>query len=156
MAKKDSLTPPLPFSWNKEKAADLPIHIYTDGASRGNPGLAGIGVVIRLGDGTVIEEKRFLGEATNNTAEYEALIHALSILKDRRLYHPLKIHADSQLMVRQLNGRYKIKHPHLRKLAGKVHALLKLFPSHEIIYIPRRQNKRADKLANEAIDERNG
>ncbi len=155
MAKKAPLGPPLPFKTTEKKEGGTPpIRLFSDGASRGNPGLAGIGVVIELGDGTVLEGKRFLGKTTNNTAEYEALILGLTMLKERKLFYPLKIYSDSQLMVRQLIGQYKIKQPHLKKLAGKVHGLLKLFPSHEIIHIPRGENKRADKLANEAIDKR--
>ncbi len=150
-----AVTPSLPFKFGEKEKTVGPIQLNTDGASRGNPGLAGIGVVIQLGNGTTIEGKKFIGQTTNNTAEYEALIFGLTLLKERRLFHPLKIYSDSQLIVRQLNGQYKIKQPHLRKLAGKVHELLQFFPSHEIIHIPREENKRADKLANEAIDERN-
>ncbi len=152
MAKKKTVTPTLPFERDRHQQKISPIRLYTDGASRGNPGPAGIGVVIQIGEGKTMEGKRFLGTATNNTAEYEALIQGLSILKDKGLFQPLKIYSDSQLMVRQLNGQYKIKQAHLRELAGKVRELLKSFPSHEIIHIPRGENKHADRLANEAID----
>jgi len=157
MAKKTPLSPPLPFKTGKIPGSDSasPISLYTDGASRGNPGLAGIGVVIYPDATTKIEGKRFIGKTTNNTAEYEALIYGLNLLLERNLIRPLKIHSDSQLMVRQLNGAYKIKQAHLRSLAGKAHELLQNFPSHEIIHIPRGQNREADRLANEAIDERN-
>ncbi len=155
MAKKLSLSPPLPFKTTEgKKGNDPPILLYSDGAARGNPGPAGIGVVIHA-DATKIEGKRFIGKATNNTAEYEALIYGLHLLIDKNLIRPLKIHSDSQLMVRQLNGQYKIKQSHLRELARKARELLQFFPSHEIIHIPREQNKEADRLANEAIDETN-
>ncbi len=149
-----TVDPPLPFRFDETKSPAAPIRLYTDGASRGNPGLAGIGVFIQLGDGSTIEGKKFLGQATNNTAEYEALIFGLTLLREKGLMHPLKIYSDSQLMVRQLTGRYKIKQPHLKKLAERVSGLLKSFPAHEIIHIPRESNRRADQLANEAIDER--
>ena len=151
MAKKETINTPLPFQGDQHQRGTS-LRLYTDGASRGNPGPAGAGIVIQDDNGILIEGKKYLGVTTNNTAEYEALIHGLSILKERALFQPLKIFSDSQLMVRQLNGRYKIKQPHLRELAGKVHELLKSFPSHEIIHIPRGENRHADKLANEAID----
>ncbi len=150
MEKNGSLIPTLPFNFSDTVK---PVEIYTDGASRGNPGPAGAGVHILLGDGTAIDRKKFLGKTTNNVAEYAALILGLTTLKERNLFQPLKIYSDSQLMVCQLNGTYKIRKAHLRKLAGKVSALLKLFPSYEIIHVPRELNRRADKLANEAINE---
>jgi len=151
------MSPSLPFK-TREMSGSVsapPIILYTDGASRGNPGLAGIGIAIYPDAHSKIEGKRFIGKTTNNTAEYEALIYGLQLLIDRNLIRPLIIYSDSQLMVRQLNGAYKIKQPHLRSLAGRVHELLQNFPSHEIIHIPREQNREADSLANEAIDERN-
>ena len=150
-----TVTPPLPFTFQEKEGDPYFVKLYTDGASRGNPGLAGIGVVIQLGNGTTYEAKKFIGTATNNVAEYEALIFGLKQVKARKLFHPLVIYSDSQLLVRQLKGQYRIKKPHLKALAEKVHELLRSFPLHEIIHIPRGENSRADKLANEAIDERN-
>ncbi len=150
MAKNGSLSPTLPFNFSDTVE---PVEIYTDGASRGNPGPAGAGVHILLGDGTAIDKKRYLGKTTNNVAEYEALILGLTTLKKRNLFRPLKIYSDSQLMVCQLNGTYKIRKAHLRKLARRIFDLLKFFPSYEIMHVPRELNRRADKLANEAINE---
>lgn len=154
MGKDNILNTPLLTKKKKDRKKDplAPIRVYTDGASRGNPGMAGIGVVIHVSKDQVIEEKSYIGIATNNTAEYKALIHGLKILKGMKLASPLKIYSDSQLMVRQLNGKYKIKQPHLRNLAREVNELLRFFPSHEIIYVPREKNRHADRLANEAID----
>jgi len=125
--------------------------LYTDGASKGNPGHAGVGAVILKNGKPFWEGKKYIGQTTNNTAEYRALILGLSFLTEQGLAGSLKIFSDSQLMVRQLNGAYKIKQAHLKKLAEEVHQLLNSFPSHEIIYIPREQNSKADGLANEAI-----
>lgn len=148
------LTPPLIGNNNKGKNLS-PVTIYTDGASRGNPGQAGIGAVIHLDHDHIYETKKYIGIATNNTAEYRALIHALAWLQERGWSRPLMIYSDSQLMVRQLTGRYKIKQAHLQALAREVHKLLHFFPSHEIIYISREENRQADRLANEAISAHN-
>ncbi len=144
----------LPFILKKEGKEELssPIVIHTDGASRGNPGLAGIGYTIHLGD-EFLRGKHFIGTTTNNIAEYQALIYALRLLTTKGILKPLVIYTDSQLMARQLNGVYRIKQPHLRILAEKIYDLLRFFPSYEIIHISRSENKEADRLANEAIDE---
>jgi len=156
MEKDNILTPPLPTKKHKGRKENslVPIRLYTDGASRGNPGMAGIGIVIHVSSDQVLKEKSYIGIATNNTAEYKALIHGLKILKEKKLARPLKIYSDSQLMVRQLNGKYKIKQPHLKRLAREVNELLHFFPSHEIIFIRREKNRHADRLANEAIDDK--
>jgi ribonuclease HI len=126
--------------------------IHTDGGARGNPGPAGIGVLIEDGDGnTVLEHSRYLGEATNNQAEYTALIDALEHAKERGA-DEVDCFLDSELVVKQLNGEYKVKDPELAKLYLKVHNLRCAFRKAVFTHIRREQNKRADRLANDAMD----
>ena len=128
--------------------------IYTDGGARGNPGPAGIGAVIcdehhRL----ISEHKEYIGEATNNVAEYKALILALNeslALSPKPL--ALEIRMDSELIVRQMIGQYKIKEPALKILAAEVIKLKNHFKKVEFKHVRREQNKEADRLVNEAID----
>lgn len=137
------------------------IVVYTDGGSRGNPGPAGIGVAIAGEKGNIVKEySDFLGTKTNNEAEYEAVVFALRKLK--ALYGKEKIknarvevRMDSQLVARQLNGRYKIEEPKLFPLFIKIWNLKMSFGSVSFAEIPREQNKEADRLANEAMDKRN-
>lgn len=127
--------------------------MYTDGAARGNPGPAGAGWSIQKADGAVLAEgKRYLGELTNNQAEYRALLLAL---KEVVGLHPtsLEIFADSELMVRQLKGEYKVKNEGLRPLYEQALLTLRKIPHYSLHSIPREQNGDADRLANEAIDE---
>ena len=128
--------------------------IYTDGGARGNPGPAGAGIVIQDGE-TVHEFKKYLGERqTNNWAEYEAVAIALTEAKKKNLNdRPVEVRMDSQLVVEQVSGNWKIKEPSLKTQAAKVKDLLADFPSHKFVYVPRAQNKEADRLVNEAIDE---
>ncbi|MDR3570939.1 MAG: ribonuclease HI family protein [Candidatus Pacebacteria bacterium] len=130
------------------------IVIYTDGGARGNPGPAGAGVVIIDGD-TNHEFKKYLGKRqTNNWAEYEAVAIALTEAKQLGLTdRPLEVRMDSQLVVEQLTGNWKIKEPNLQTQASKVRHLLAEFPSYRFKYVPRAQNKEADRLVNQAIDE---
>jgi ribonuclease HI len=130
------------------------IVIYTDGGARGNPGPAGAGAVIIDGKKTY-ELKKYLGERqTNNFAEYEAVALALAQAKKLGFTdRSLEIRMDSQLVVEQLSGNWKIKEAGLKAQAEKVRALLKDFPSYKFLYVPRAQNKEADRLVNEAIDE---
>ncbi|MEA3249691.1 MAG: ribonuclease HI family protein [Patescibacteria group bacterium] len=126
--------------------------IHTDGGARGNPGPAGIGVLIEDEEGnTVLEHSRYLGEATNNQAEYTALIDALEHAKNRD-GEEVDCYLDSELVVRQLNGEYKVKDPELAKLYLKVHNLRCAFRKATFTHIRREQNKRADRLANDAMD----
>ncbi|HKY74008.1 MAG TPA: ribonuclease HI family protein [Patescibacteria group bacterium] len=135
------------------------ITVYTDGGSRGNPGIAATGIVIKKGLETIEESGAYLGVTTNNTAEYEALIRALTWLtihKDVALSEesPLLFKLDSQLVVEQLNGRYKIKQPHILVLVKKVHTLISsLGIPAQFLHIPRAENARADMLVNKALDE---
>ena len=127
--------------------------IYTDGGARNNPGPAGAGVVIQ--DGTKkIELKKFLGNQTNNWAEYEAIILALSEAKKRGLSgREIEIRMDSELIQRQLINQYQIKEETLWPQYIKVHNLLVAhFPHITFVHIPRAQNAEADRLVNEAID----
>ena len=131
------------------------IQVYIDGASRGNPGLAGIGIVIvqpKLHK-RIMQYREFIGIATNNQAEYKALIKALELLKALGISRA-KIFSDSQLLVKQLRGEYKVRNPELKKLFNEVKKREKFFESIEYKHIPREKNYHADRLANEAIDKR--
>lgn len=127
--------------------------LFTDGASRGNPGHAGAGIVLRGPDGAIVcRAKRFLGVCTNNEAEYRALNMGLETAL-RGKYRNLQIYLDSELVVRQLEGTYKIKNTRLSELSKESKRLLSFLDSYSIRHIPRKENAAADKLANEAIDE---
>jgi ribonuclease HI len=125
--------------------------IYTDGASLGNPGRAAIGVVIQDGQGRVITRlSRSIGYATNNQAEYWAIIAALE--EAARLdAGAVDIKSDSELVVEQLNGRYRVKKASLRPLYQKVVQLIGSLEGSTITHIPRTQNKEADNLAHRAL-----
>ena len=126
--------------------------VHTDGAARGNPGPAAIGIVIQDETGRVIwETSRSLGTTTNNEAEYLALIAAIEYLKDARAPEA-DFYLDSQLVVRQLSGQYRVKEPRLQALHGRATMLLNAVPRHRILHVPRAENARADELANEALD----
>lgn len=126
--------------------------LFTDGASRGNPGLAGAGYLVTLADGTVVREgKRFLGERTNNEAEYDALIDGLQ-LAQKLGCRELEVRADSQLMIRQLTGHYRVKNQRLIPLVLAVKKLAAAFDRISYVHIPRSDNQLADALANQAID----
>lgn len=127
--------------------------INTDGGARGNPGPAGIGVVIADEHKKIIgRHKQYIGEATNNIAEYRALILALTEASKVGADN-LQINMDSELIVRQMNGQYKIKEPTLKVLASEVLQLIKSFKSVTFHHVRRELNKEADKLVNAAIDE---
>ncbi len=127
--------------------------IYCDGASRGNPGPAGAGAIIRTPDGKVLAEvAEWLGVTTNNVAEYTAAIRGLERARDLEAESVL-LRSDSQLLVNQLTGRYRIKSPHLRPLAQRAAALVASFPGGvRIEHVPREQNTDADRLANRGAD----
>jgi ribonuclease HI len=125
--------------------------IYSDGASRGNPGPSGIGAVI-LKDGKVLHEiAKYIGETTNNVAEYEALLAALDYCVKHKL-SPVEIMADSELIIRQLLGRYKVKHPNIIPLYQRAKDYLVHLEVSGFKHVPREQNKHADRLSNEGID----
>ncbi len=133
----------------------MELTIYSDGASRNNPGEAGAGVYILM-DGTPLEGlARYLGTTTNNIAEYTAAIMGLEFAVKQGA-QKVKLFADSELLVKQINGQYKVKNEGLKPLHGKVKELIAKIGSVEVQYIPRAQNKEADALANKAIDEKIG
>lgn len=126
------------------------LEIFVDGACSGNPGPAGIGVVIKRGGKTIAEISKAIGEATNNIAEYSALICALQealILKAARV----KIATDSELIFHQLTGSYKVKDQKLKFLHDQVQQLKRGFANVELVHVPREKNKEADKLATSSL-----
>jgi len=125
--------------------------IYTDGGARGNPGPAGIGVVIRAGD-KIHRFKKYIGHATNNQAEYQAVIFALEESKKLGL-RELEFALDAELVVRQLRHEYKVKDVNLASLFVKVWNLSHGFKKISYRHVPREQNRDADQLVNEAIDQ---
>lgn len=128
--------------------------IRVDGASRGNPGQAGAGAVIRDPQGKVVRElRKYLGVMTNNMAEYSAIVMALAEAKAMGAGE-VEVFADSELMVKQLTGKYKVKSADLKPLYDEASSLLKAFRRYKIVHVYREENSLADKLANEAIDKR--
>jgi ribonuclease HI len=129
------------------------LHVHVDGAARGNPGPAAIGVVVETRQGKKVAAfGEVIGEATNNFAEYTALIHALRLLSifevDRLL-----LYTDSQLMACQVNGEYKVKEKTLRSLYTQVMSMLGRYRQYEVLYVSRKENAEADALANKALNE---
>lgn len=125
---------------------------FCDGGARGNPGPAGIGVTMRNPRGTVLAEiSEAIGHATNNVAEYTAVKRALERARELDASE-VEIVTDSKLLVEQLNGRYKVKNPTLRRLHGEVRAGARGFSSVTYRHVPRERNRRADELVNRAID----
>ncbi len=130
--------------------------LFTDGASRGNPGPAGAGVVLFDDkEREICTRAKYLGRCTNNVAEYQALILGLQAAREIGCRKPA-IFLDSELIVRQITGRYKVKNATLKPLFAKVQNLLQGFDSYTVAHVPRAQNSRADELANQGIDERQG
>ncbi len=126
---------------------------WVDGGSRGNPGDAGCGIVLALADGRREEHTLFLGVATNNVAEYAALLAALERAVDLGV-RDLEVHADSELLVRQMNGEYRVKARHLQPLWLRAQQLVRLLGRFVIDHVERAANRAADRLANQAMDER--
>jgi len=135
----------------------MKVSVYTDGGSRGNPGHSGFGVVIYDENKQIIAKlSKYIGMKTNNEAEYSALVDALFWLRDNFSLHSISdviFYSDSQLMVRQLQGRYKVKADNIKPLFNQAKSLL---DSLSLTYcfhdIPREQNSLADELANQAMD----
>ena len=125
---------------------------WFDGAARGNPGEAGFGLVVEA-DGTVEEHAGYLGRTTNNVAEYSGLLAALTWAR-RAGVEELALFGDSELVLKQLSGAYKVKAPHLLPMFLRALALRREIPRVRIQHVPRAENKRADLLSNRAIDER--
>jgi len=126
------------------------VEIYIDGASKGNPGPSGIGVVVCKDGSTIKNISDYIGHATNNVAEYTALIYGLQEAIMLRA-DTIKINTDSQLLYRQGNKIYKIKNPNIRGLYNQAAHLICSFKGFSINHIPRENNRGADKLANIAI-----
>jgi ribonuclease HI len=130
------------------------LHIHIDGGSRGNPGEAGFGVHVATPEGlTVAGLYGYLGRATNNVAEYQALIHALRYALARGAIR-VKLFSDSELVVRQVAGLYKVKHPDMIPLHREAKSLLSRFEEATLSHVRREQNREADRLANQALDEK--
>lgn len=128
------------------------VFLYTDGGSRGNPGPAGIGVVILDSAKKRIKDfYKYIGETTNNIAEYNALIHGLEEAAKLNA-DEVVINMDSELIAKQLNGEYRVKNSDIKPLFEKALGILKNFRSFEIRHIGRSKNKEADKLVNKAIN----
>jgi ribonuclease HI len=133
------------------------IEVYTDGASRGNPGPSAIGIFIKDASGKEIVRKgEYLGQTTNNVAEYTAVIRALKYLLNKKLYKTTDIeviiNTDSELLINQLNGNYRIRSQNLIPLAIEIRGLLKKIPRLKFNLISREKNKVADKLANKSMN----
>jgi ribonuclease HI len=135
------------------------IKVFTDGASRNNPGYAGIGVTVYDENDFIIKTyKEYLGETTNNQAEYHAIIKSLEVIKklienNEAEFDEIEFYSDSELIVNQINFDYRVKEPDLALLNNKFHVLIKkLEKPFKIFYIERAKNKNSDRLANLAID----
>jgi ribonuclease HI len=123
------------------------------GAARGNPGKAGCGAAILDENGLTVKElSRYLGPSTNNAAEYEALLMGLEAVLALG-HRNIRVQSDSELMVRQLNGTYRVRDPKLQLLYGRACALLHQFDRYTIVHVRREANQLADRLANRGIDE---
>lgn len=131
--------------------------LYADGGSRGNPGPAGAGALVIDEEGVqVVTVSEYLGVTTNNVAEYTAVIRALeslaTLLGSAASGARVEARLDSQLVVRQMNGEYKVKHPNIVPLAARVKALASQFASLQFVHVYREDNTKADALANAAMD----
>lgn len=125
--------------------------IYTDGASRGNPGRAGVGVVIKDTKGNILKRiSEYVGVTTNNVAEYVALLTALDSVKQK--VDSVTIFSDSELLVRQVKGEYKVRNKKLKAFYNSAMAMLGWFKEFRIHHISREENREADSLANKAIN----
>jgi ribonuclease HI len=144
---------PTPVARTRARASAGGLRVHIDGASRGNPGPAGIGVLFLAPDGAVVEQlHRGIGTATNNVAEYSALIVALERAAAMGV-KDLEVYSDSELLVRQLEGRYQVKHPALRPLYATAREHIAAFRHFAIHHVPRELNAEADALANLGIDQ---
>ncbi|HXG59374.1 MAG TPA: ribonuclease HI family protein [Thermoanaerobaculia bacterium] len=124
---------------------------HVDGASRGNPGPAGYGVFMRTDRGEIIEISGFLGRTTNNVAEYSGLIEALTAARDEGA-DEVEIVSDSELLVKQMSGQYRVRHPNLIPMFEQARSLARGFRRFAIRHTLRAGNREADRLANLAVD----
>jgi len=140
----------------EQKNATAAHRANIDGAARGNPGPASYGVVIRDGSGVLVAKlKKYIGRMTNNVAEYYGLIAALDYAESHGI-RALRVESDSELMVKQMQGQYKVKSEDLRPLFERAKKMSLGFESFRIDHVYREQNREADALANEALDETSG
>ncbi|MDQ1649269.1 MAG: ribonuclease / adenosylcobalamin/alpha-ribazole phosphatase [Frankiaceae bacterium] len=128
------------------------LRVEADGGSRGNPGPAGYGAVVLQGSAVLAERAASIGRATNNVAEYRGLIAGLEAAAEIDPEATLDVRMDSKLVVEQMSGRWKVKHPDMRPLASQASDLVRRFPKVNFTWIPRAKNVMADRLANEAMD----
>jgi ribonuclease HI len=149
------LSPPTEVPLPEPSKAVYPqLRLYTDGAARGNPGPSGAGAVLLEPGGQVVARLgKFLGVQTNNHAEYSALLLGLQHAKSLGVKE-LEVFSDSELLVRQLTGRYQVRSPTLRPLYEEAQRLLGEFPKATVAHVPRAENTAADEMSNRAIDER--
>jgi ribonuclease HI len=130
------------------------LRIHIDGASRGNPGEAGFGVHVTSPEGDELAGLYgYIGRATNNVAEYQALLHALRYALGRGA-REVEVFSDSELVVKQISGAYKVKHPDMIPLHREARGLLSRFTRATLSHVRREQNAAADRLANQALDEK--
>jgi ribonuclease HI len=128
------------------------LHIYTDGAARGNPGPAAVGVVIYNDSGEILEKHRkYLGNTTNNVAEYQGLLEGLTLAK-KYLPCSVSVYMDSELVVNQMRGIYRVKNQGLLEYFRIAQQMLGSFESVDFVNVPREKNKLADQLANQALN----
>jgi ribonuclease HI len=140
----------------EQKNATAAHRANIDGAARGNPGPASYGVVIRDGSGVLVAKlKKYIGRMTNNVAEYYGLIAALDYAESHGI-RALRVESDSELMVKQMQGQYKVKSEDLRPLFERAKKMSLGFESFRIDHVYREQNREADALANEALDDTSG
>ncbi len=126
--------------------------LYCDGGARGNPGPAGIGFILHLPEAPMVQRGEYIGEVTNNVAEYRALIAGLTRAQQAAITE-LEIFLDSELVVRQMRGEYRVKDAKLKPLFAEAQQLAAQFRPITFTHIPREKNAVADKLVNKAIDE---
>ncbi|MFC1721646.1 ribonuclease HI family protein [Patescibacteria group bacterium] len=130
--------------------------LFTDGGSRGNPGPAGIGGILEFTDGNSVSTprvfKEYIGEATNNQAEYHAVLAGLRLAAEAKL-DEIDVYLDSELIVKQLRGEYKVRNEELKPLFAEVLKWTNKFRRIDWHHVPREKNKIADQLVNEALDE---
>jgi ribonuclease HI len=130
------------------------VTVHIDGGSRGNPGEAGVGVFFQDRSGAPLQSiSRYIGRATNNTAEYQALLTALARAREAGVKH-LRVYSDSELLVNQVNGRYRTTVPHLQQYLREAIRLMREIGRVDVAHVRREFNKEADTLANEAMDNR--
>jgi len=144
--------PQKPQKLKKRSGETLRVNAVSDGASRGNPGEAACAVIISNESGEeLLRRSERLGVATNNVAEYQGVILALELAQQLGASE-LGIKLDSELVVKQLNGEYKVKHPSLKPLFERARLLIRGFNRFDVTHVPRTQTKDADKLANDELD----